>query len=64
MKLEIVSRTSLKLKWSSLRSNLKLRISTNIKHRARIVAKIPRRRIERKLEDVLGEYPFGCSKGK
>jgi hypothetical protein len=47
-----------------LTSNKKLRNATNITHRARIVARIPRRRIERKREDVLGEHPFGCCRGK
>jgi hypothetical protein len=35
-----------------------------IAHTAKIVAKILRRRIERKIEDVLGEDHFGFRRGK
>ena len=35
-----------------------------IAHTAKIVAKIPRRRIEKKIEDVLGEDQFGFRRGK
>jgi hypothetical protein len=35
-----------------------------IAHTAKIVAKIPRRRIEKRIEDVLGEYQFGFRRGK
>jgi hypothetical protein len=35
-----------------------------IAHTAKIVAKILRRRIERKIEDVLGEDQFGFRRGK
>jgi len=63
MKLESVPGTTLKL-WLSLTSIIKLRISTNIKHRTKIVARIPRRRIERKLVGMLGEHPFGSSRVK
>ena len=35
-----------------------------ISHTAKIIAKILRRRIERKIEDVLGEDQFGFSRGK
>jgi len=35
-----------------------------IAHTAKIVAKILRRRIEKKIEDVLGEDQFGFRKGK
>ena len=35
-----------------------------IAHTAKIIAKILRRRIERKIEDVLGEDQFGFRKGK
>jgi len=33
-------------------------------HTAKIVAKILRRRIERKIDDVLGENQFGFRRGK
>ena len=35
-----------------------------IAHTAKIIAKIPRRRIEKKIEDVLGEDQFGFRRGK
>jgi hypothetical protein len=35
-----------------------------IAHTAKIVAKILRRKIERKIEDVLGEDQFGFRRGK
>jgi len=35
-----------------------------IAHTAKIVAKIPRRRIEKKIEDVRGEDQFGFRRGK
>ena len=35
-----------------------------IAHTAKIIAKILRRRIERKIEDVLGEDKFGFRRGK
>ena len=35
-----------------------------ISHTARIIAKILRRRIEWKIEGVLGEYQFGFRRGK
>ena len=35
-----------------------------ISHSAKIIAKILRRRIERKIEDVLGEDQFGFRRGK
>jgi hypothetical protein len=35
-----------------------------IAHTAKIVDRIPRRRIERKIEDVLGEDQFGFRRGK
>jgi len=35
-----------------------------IAHTAKIVAKILRRRIEKKIEDVLGEDQFGFRRGK
>jgi len=35
-----------------------------IAHTAKIVAKILRRRIEKKIEEVLGEYQFGFRRGK
>ena len=35
-----------------------------IVHTAKIMAKILRRRIERKIEDVLGEDQFGFRRGK
>jgi ribonuclease HII len=35
-----------------------------IAHAAKIVARILRRRIERKTEDALGEYQFGFGRGK
>jgi hypothetical protein len=35
-----------------------------IAHRAKIVAKTLRRRIEKKMEDVLGEDQFGFRRGK
>ena len=35
-----------------------------ISHTVTIIAKILRRRIERKFEDVLGEYQFGFRRGK
>ena len=35
-----------------------------IAHTAKIVAKIVRRRIEKKIEDVLGEDQFGFRRGK
>jgi len=35
-----------------------------IAHTAKIVAKILRRRIERKIEDVFGEHEFGFRRGK
>jgi len=35
-----------------------------IAHTAKIVAKVLRRKIERKIEDVLGEDQFGFRRGK
>jgi hypothetical protein len=35
-----------------------------ISHTAKIIAKILKRRIERKIEDVFGEDPFGFRRGK
>ena len=35
-----------------------------IAHTANIITKIPRRRIEKKIEDVLGEDQFGFRRGK
>jgi len=35
-----------------------------IEHTAKIVEKILRRRIEKKIEDILGEYQFGFRRGK
>ena len=40
------------------------RTITFISHTAKIIAKILRRRIERKNEDVLGEDQFGFRRGK
>jgi hypothetical protein len=37
---------------------------SHIAHTAKIVAKILKRRIERKIEDVLGEDQFGFRRGK
>ena len=36
---------------------------SSIAHTAKIIGKILRRRIERKIEDVLGEDPFGFRSG-
>lgn len=35
-----------------------------MQHRAKIVERIVRIRIERKVEDVLGDYHFGFGRGK
>ena len=35
-----------------------------IAHTAKIIAKIPRRRIEKKIEGMLGEDQFGLRRGK
>jgi len=40
------------------------RIISLITHTAKIVAKILRRKIEKKIEDVLGEDQFGFRRGK
>jgi hypothetical protein len=40
------------------------RIISLIAHRAKIAAKMPKRRIEKKIEDVLGEDKFGFRRGK
>jgi hypothetical protein len=34
-----------------------------IAHKAKVAARIPRRRVERKTEDVLGEDQFKCGRG-
>jgi hypothetical protein len=40
------------------------RTISRIAHTAKIVAKILRRIIEKKIEDILGEYQFGFRRGK
>ena len=40
------------------------RTTSLIAHTAKIIAKILRRRIEKKIEDVLGEDQFGFRRGK
>jgi hypothetical protein len=45
---------SLKLQWLPQRGSQKLQNAVTITHTATIVVRILRRRIERKIEDVLG----------
>jgi len=42
----------------------KLQNAATIAHTAKIVPKILRRRTEKKIEDILGEYQFGFRRGK
>ena len=55
--------TSCKMKPQAAKCNDHRTISL-IAHTAKIVAKILRRRIEKKIEDVLGEDQFGFRRGK
>ena len=58
-----VTMTTLKKKLQATKCSDHRTISL-ISHTAKIIAKILRRRIERKIEDVLGEDQFGFRRGK